>query len=194
MAKVKYGLKNVHYAVATIDESTHAATYATPVAIPGAVSISLDQEGELTPFRADNIDYWVGNSNNGYQGDLEMALFPDQFRKDVLGYTEDEDGVLIENKDTEAVHFALLFEFDGDASAVRRVLYNCTATRPSEAGETTGETIEPTTETSTIKASSIYNAALAREVVKGQTGANTESTTYDGWYSAVYQSAGEASE
>lgn len=184
--KVKYGLKNVHYAVATIDASTHAATYSTPVAFPGAVSLSLDPEGELTPFRADNVDYWVGNSNNGYSGDLEMALITDSFRKDVLGYTDDDNGVLVENKDVEAVHFALMFQFEGDQKATKHVLYNCTSTRPSAAGETTAETIEPQTETVTITASSIYNASLEREIVKASTGDSTDTTVYDGWTSAVY--------
>lgn len=184
--KVKYGLKNVYYAVATIDASTHAATYSTPVAFPGAVSLSLDPEGELTPFRADNVDYWVGNSNNGYSGDLEMALITDSFRKDVLGYTDDDNGVLVENKDVEAVHFALMFQFEGDQKATKHVLYNCTSTRPSAAGETTAETIEPQTETVTITASSIYNASLEREIVKASTGDSTDSTVYDGWTSAVY--------
>lgn len=184
--KVKYGLKNVYYAVATIDESTHAATYSTPVAFPGAVSLSLDPEGELTPFCADNVDYWVGNSNNGYSGDLEMALITDSFRKDVLGYTDDDNGVLVENKDVEAVHFALMFQFEGDQKATKHVLYNCTSTRPSAAGETTAETIEPQTETVTITASSIYNASLEREIVKASTGNSTDTTVYDGWTSAVY--------
>lgn len=184
--KVKYGLKNVYYAVATIDASTHAATYSTPVAFPGAVSLSLDPEGELTPFRADNVDYWVGNSNNGYSGDLEMALITDSFRKDVLGYTDDDNGVLVENKDVEAVHFALMFQFEGDQKATKHVLYNCTSTRPSAAGETTAETIEPQTETVTITASSIYNASLEREIVKASTGDTTDTTVYDDWTSAVY--------
>lgn len=184
--KVKYGLKNVYYAVATIDASTHAATYSTPVAFPGAVSLSLDPEGELTPFRADNVDYWVGNSNNGYSGDLEMALITDSFRKDVLGYTDDDNGVLVENKDVEAVHFALMFQFEGDQKATKHVLYNCTSTRPSAAGETTAETIEPQTETVTITASSIYNASLEREIVKASTGDSTDTTVYNGWTSAVY--------
>lgn len=187
MAKVKYGLSNVYYSVATIDDSTHAATYATPVAFPGAVSMSLDSQGELTPFRADNVDYWVGNSNNGYEGDLEMALITDSFRKDILGQVEDDGGALVELKDVEAVHFALLFQFEGDDKATRHVLYNCTATRPAAAGQTTEETIEPQTETVNIKASSIYNESFGKEVVKASTGANTDTTIYDGWFSDVYE-------
>ena len=187
MAKVKYGLSNVYYSVATIDDSTHAATYGTPVAFPGAVSMSLDSQGELTPFRADNVDYWVGNSNNGYEGDLEMALITESFRKDILGQVEYDGGALVELKDVEAIHFALLFQFEVDANATRHVLYNCTATRPATAGQTTEETIEPQTETVNIKASSIYNESLGKEVVKASTGANTETAIYEGWFSDVYE-------
>ena len=81
--KVKYGLKNVYYAVATIDEATNTATYGTPKRWLGGVNLSLDQEGDTTKFRADNIDYWVGTSNNGYSGDLESALIPESFKVDV---------------------------------------------------------------------------------------------------------------
>ena len=37
--KVKYGLKNCYYAVATIDELTNEATYDTPKPWPGAVNL-----------------------------------------------------------------------------------------------------------------------------------------------------------
>lgn len=190
--KVKYGLKNVYYAVATIDETTHAATYATPVAFPGAVSLSMEAQGELTTFRADNIDYWVGNSNNGYSGDLEMALITDKFCEDVLGEVEDTTGVLVELKDAPVVHFALLYQFEGDDKAARRVMYNCTASRPSEAGQTTEETIEPQTETITITAHSIYNASFGKEIVKGKTTADTDQTAYDGWFESVHQPVAES--
>ena len=183
--KVKYGLKNVYYAVATIDASTHAATYATPKAFPGAVSMSLDAQGELTPFRADNVDYWIGNSNNGYQGDLEMALITDDFRKDILGQVVDANGMLVELKDVEAVHFALLFQFEGDDKATRHVLYNCVAARPDVAGATKEASITPQTETVNITATSIYVAAITADVVKAK--ADYGTAEYSGFFSAVAQ-------
>lgn len=183
--KVKYGLKNVYYAVATIDATTNTATYAAPVAWPGAVNLSLDAEGETTKFRADNIDYWIGQSNNGYSGDFESALIPDSFRKNVLGDIEDANGVLAEDAGAKTVNFALLFQFEGDANATRHVLYNCSATRPSVSGATTEEEIKPQTETLELTAVSIHNASLDKDLVKAR--CNEGDTPYSTWFSAVYQ-------
>ena len=47
--QIKYNLKNVHAAKLTLSDSGEY-TYDTPKAIPGAVSISLDAEGESNPF------------------------------------------------------------------------------------------------------------------------------------------------
>ena len=150
--KVKYNLKNVHAAVLTKgDDGTF--TYATPVAIPGAVSLSMDAEGESSPFYADGIVYFRSTSNNGYSGDLELALIPEWFRTDILQEEKDSNGVLVERSDiTESVYFALLFEFDGDQKAIRHVLYNCTAARPTIESETREESIEPGTETLSLTA------------------------------------------
>lgn len=183
---VKYGLKKVYYAKATINNVTHTATYGTPVPWPGAVSLSLDAQGELTKFRADDIDYWIGNSNQGYEGDYESALIPESFKTDILGYVTDGNGVVFEDAEAEASHFALLFEFNGDKHATRHVMYNCTATRPSATGQTTEENLEPQTETLTIAAASIYDAALQKEIVKGSTTPETDAAAYASWYQAVY--------
>lgn len=150
--KVKFGLSNVHYAKMTIGEDG-AITYATPVPIPGAVNLSLEPQGEESPFYADNIKYFNDYANNGYSGDLEMAKIPDSFLKDILGQTIDTNGAVIENAEDKAAHFALMFEVDGDESKKRVVYYNCTASRPSANASTVNETKEPNTDTLTITAS-----------------------------------------
>lgn len=182
--KVKYGLKNVYYAVATIDED-NKATYGNPKKWPGAVSLSLDAQGDTTKFRADNMNYWIGQSNNGYEGDFESALIPDSFRQDVLGDIVDGDGATYEDADAKTVYFALLFQFEGDVKARRHVMYKCSATRPSVSGSTTDENIEPQTETLTITADSIYVTAVDKNVTKAY--ADETDSAYANWFSAVHQ-------
>ena len=179
--KVKYNLKNVHAAKLTKTEDGKY-TYATPQPIPGAVSISLDAEGDSSPFYADGIVYFRSTANNGYSGDLEIALIPEWFRTDILKETLDKNGVLIESsKVTEMEKFALLFEFDGDVSCIRHVLYNCTASRPSIESETKEDTIEPGTEKLSLTADPREDG-----LVKSRTGDSTSEATYNDWYKQVY--------
>lgn len=182
--KVKYGLSNVYYAKATID-SSNVATYDTPVAWPGAVNLSLSAEGDTTKFRADNIDYWVGQANNGYSGDFESALIPDSFRKDILGYIEGTGGILIEDAQAKTVPFALMFQFEGDEKNTRHVFYNVTCTRPTVSGQTTAETIEPQTETVTFTAVAIHNSAIDKDIIKASA-PETTSGAYTTWFTSVY--------
>ena len=65
--KVQFGLEKVHYAV------LEGGAYGTPVPIPGAVNLSLNPVGEMEKFYADNVVYYVSNTNDGYDGDLEVA-------------------------------------------------------------------------------------------------------------------------
>lgn len=183
--KVKYNLKNVHAAklTETTDDSGNVLyVYGTPKSIPGAVSISLDAEGESSPFYADGIVYFRSVTNNGYSGDLEIALIPEWFRTDILQETLDAKGVLVENSNVgESVKFALLFEFDGDVNCIRHVMYNCTASRPSIESQTKEDTIEPGTETLTLTADPRTDG-----LVKSRTGDTTDATTYANWYKQVY--------
>ena len=179
--KVKYNLKNVHAAKLTTGDDGNF-TYDTPQAIPGAVSISLEAEGDSSPFYADGIAYFRSTANNGYSGDLEIALIPEWFRTEILQEVKDNNGVLVEHSDvTESVYFALLFEFDGDIKAIRHVLYNCTASRPSIESETKEETIEPGTETLSLTADPREDG-----LVKSRTGDDTTDSVYRNWYQAVY--------
>ena len=182
--KIKYNLKNVYAAVMTRSGSTY--TYATPVAIPGAVSMSLDAEGEASPFYADGIVYFRSAANNGYSGDLEIALIPEWFREQVLQETKDSNNVFIEtNEVNEPVYFALLFEFDGDQKAIRHVLYNCSVSkRPTIASETKEASIEPGTETLSLTADPREDG-----LVKARTGDDTTTAVYNAWYQSVYTPA-----
>ena len=178
--KVKYNLKNAHYAMLQTSE-TGEITFGTPVALPGAVSISLDANGEPENFYADGTAYYVINNNMGYDGDLELAMIPEDFRISALNEILDDNKVLIENADSELAAFALLFEFDGDVKHIRHVLYNCTASRPGIEGKTNEDSREVQTETLNIKAT-----PLPSGVVKAKTGNETTSTVYDDWYKSVY--------
>ena len=171
--KVKFGLKNCHYAKATLDPDTNAVTFGTPVAIPGAVNLSLDPEGDTEPFYADDMVYYTTVANNGYSGDLEMALIPDHFRKEILKETEDANGVMVEDSTVEPEHFALLFEFSGDKKKIRHCMYYCTAARPTIEGKTNEDSKEVQTETLEITATPLPNG-----LVKVKTGANTTDEVY----------------
>lgn len=181
--KVQFNLKNVHYAPMTATGETPA--WGTPVKVPGAVSLSLEQQGELTKFYADGIVYWQSSSNNGYEGDLEMAMFPDQMLIDIWNMEKAAtDNVLIENAFKEPVPFALLFQIDGDKEDRLYCLYNCSATRPSVGGQTTTETKEPQTQSCTISA-----APLESGNIMAKTCADTEESVITNWFTKVYEKA-----
>lgn len=184
--KVKYGLKNAHYALLTIAEDG-TVTYGEPIPIPGSVNLTMDAQGDTSTFYADNMAYFVTAANDGYSGTFEVALIPDQFRQDVLHETMDEAAqVLVENINNQTSPFALLFEFDGDKKATRHVLYNCTCTRPSVSGGTTTNTKEPSTETMNLTASPLPNGNT-----KARTTVDTPAAQYAGWYDAVWQPLGQ---
>lgn len=179
--KVKFGLNKVHYAKITSWTDDGVPTFATPVRIPGAVSLSIDAEGEAENFFADNGVYYVINNNAGYTGELEIALVTTDFATEILGEKLDNNGVLVERNDAELAEFALLFEFEGDKNKIRHVLYRCSASRPATESSTTEEETEVKTETLSLKAT-----ALPDGLVKSKTCENTDETTYNNWYKNVY--------
>ena len=183
MSKVKFNIKNVHYAKRIVGVAG-AITYDTPVAIPGAVSITLDQQGDLTPFWADGIKYYVASSNGGYQGDLNVAMIPDKFREDILSEEKDTKNVLFENANSQSVEFALGFQIDGDSESTFLWFYNCTVTRPSVTANTTTDTKEPDTDTLTVSC-----VANPDGTVRAKTTASTDEAVKTAWFNTVYQKA-----
>ncbi len=180
--KVKFGLKNVHYAKITgWSEDGTTPTYATPVRIPGAVNLSVDPNGEITPFYADNIVYFQSSDNAGYSGSLEIALIPTSFALDILKEKKDKNGLIVENANAETEQFALLFQFEGDKTNTRHVLYCCTASRPSVAGQTKEQSKTPQTDTLNIEA-----VPLPDGTVKSRTDEETTEAIRNAWFESVH--------
>ncbi|MDE6729625.1 MAG: phage tail protein [Oscillospiraceae bacterium] len=184
--KVKFGLNNVYYAkILNWSESTTTGekipNYAPPVRIPGAVSLSIDANGESENFYADNTVYYVINNNSGYEGDLEIALMETIFAVDILGEKIDNNGLQVENTDAEISEFALFWEFDGDQNHIRHVAYRCAASRPGINGNTTEDSKTPETDTLAIKMLSLPNG-----VVKAKTTVSTDETVYKEWFKSVH--------
>lgn len=181
--KIKYGLRNVHYAVIT--ETNGNITYGTPKRLPGGVNLSLAPVGESSEFYADDIMYFGGSANQGYDGTLEIALIPDEFRVDVLNDEVDKNGALFENADAIANSIALMFQFAGDVNATRHVLYNCNVARPNVEGQTKEAQITPQTETLNITATphpaTMYVKAKLEQGKEG----------YDTFFDSVYEFAKE---
>lgn len=189
--KVKYGLKNVHYALVTETVATDGSgaittSYGSLKALAGAVSISLSSSASKTVFRADNSDYYVSYGEGGYEGDLEVARVNEDFLKDVLGMVEDTDKILVESSNAFKTtnYFALVFEFDGDQRETKHCLYKCSASRPNIASQTTGEggSTDPQTETLTITA---VPRADVDKYIHLQTQETTTTAVVEAWYTAV---------
>ena len=185
--KVIYGLKNVHYSKMTINE-TGKVVYAKPVAIKGAVEISLESKAELVSFEADNEVYYSAPGTSSYEGTLTLAKVPDLFLVDILGEVLDAtDGVQTEIDGAKTSNFALMFQFEGDNSGVRHLFYNCSASRPSVASKT-GKEIG-TTELAFTASAKPAESANDKSIVKAKTTGSTTTAVYNAWFDAVYVKA-----
>ena len=180
--KVKFGLSNVH--IAKITENEGAITYETPFAMPGAVSLSADPEGETTPFYADNIKYYRATSNQGYTGDLEIAMTPDEFLTQILGQVADSNGALFESADDLNARFALMGEIEGDKKKRRFVYFDCTAARPSAEMNTNEDSKEPQTDTISITMSPRSTDKAIKAVIEPT---EENQSVYDTFFTKVYE-------
>lgn len=121
--KVEFGMKQVHVGTFELDEKG-VVTLGAPMHIPGAVSLALNAETEESEFFADDIVYFGEFNNNGYTGDLNMALFPDDFKLAFLNYIKLADGGVAEMKNKKSKKVYFMFQGDGDASERRHIIYN----------------------------------------------------------------------
>ena len=186
---VRYGISNAHYALFTEAAGQTAASYATPVAMPGATQITLTPQGDTWTFYADNIAYETGSSNTGYEVSVTIAVVGDQAKIDLLGYAADTNGVVYEAADSEPKSCAFLWEFDGSKVKKRGLLYNVKFNRPTESGNTKTDTVDPDTDEMT-------GVAIGRDFTVGNevkniikasvTNATATASQFEDWFDTVY--------
>ena len=122
--KVEFGISQLHVGTYTVDDQGNV-TLGAPYHQKGAVSFSPEEQSELTNFYADNIVYWSGYSGGSIEGDLEVAMFDDEFKTQFLGYVTLTNGGLANVKNATKPNVAIFFQVEGDKESRRVALYNC---------------------------------------------------------------------
>ena len=145
--KVEFGISNLYVGTYTVG-TTGSVTMGTPYHQAGAISFSPEEQSESNNFYADNVIYWSGYSGGTFEGDLEVAKFDDQFKKNFLGYIQKaSDGGLAVVKNAVKPNVYIAFQVEGDAESRRIIMYNCSLGGITREYATEEETIEPATET-----------------------------------------------
>lgn len=148
--KVEFGISELHIGTYTV--SGDSVTLGTPYHQKGAVSFSPEEQSESNNFYADNIIYWSGYSGGSIEGDLEVAMFDDEFKKQFLGYKELTNGGLANVKNATKPDVYIAFQVEGDAESRRVILYNCSLGAITREYNTIEESKEPATETIAVTA------------------------------------------
>lgn len=188
MSKVQFNIKNIHVALQkTGVETTGEITFEKPFRVPGAVSLSVEPQGETTAFYADGIEYYSSNANTGYKGDIEVAIVTDEFREKILKEELDSKNVLLENQNTDSVSFALGFEIDGDEKGTKFWFYNCKASRPKLSAKTNETSKTPQTDSLEFSATGLPVIAGSDDyIVRAKTSDQTVDAEMKKWFDTVY--------
>ena len=187
--KYRYDVKNCYYCPGTRNaDGTVTFDTSRIRQEPGLMSIDMQAQGEISKTRADGIDYIIIASNNGYNGTLNFVKISDEFRRDCLAETADiTTGIQYEDADATPDPFALMGEFKGDQEGIRWIYYNCTASRPNQAGDNKDNMREPDTESIPVQASPLPVTidGTERNIVRGGVTKSSNAATYNQWFTKV---------
>lgn len=147
--KVEFGISELHVGTYTI-ANDGTVTLGSPYHQKGAVSFSPEEQTEQNTFYADNIPFWSGYSGGSFEGDLEVAKFDDDFKKNFLGYKALTVGGLAIVKNAIKPNVYIAFQVEGDVEPRRAIFYNCSLGSITREFATIEESKEPATETLSI--------------------------------------------
>ena len=158
--KITFGLRNVHYALATFGEGTWS--FGAPKPLEGAQEFSSELVGGTSQVYADDKIYHTLVSNSGATITLKL--------------TE-----LVEVTNAEVKTFALGYEIQGDSKARRVWYFLCTATPVGQSTKSKADSIEANSVSLTITARPIeVNDKEVLRVI-----ANKGDTNYETFFDSV---------
>ncbi|WP_105143825.1 major tail protein [Streptococcus suis] len=181
--KVTFGLQDVHWAEVTKEGSDGTLTYGAVERLRGAAELTLDPTGDSGSYKADNINYYTAESNDGYTGTLKVASLTQEFLTRVLGETIDSTSkVVTELASSEKKYFALMFRFEGDKKETLHVLYYCYASRPKLGSKTkSGSDINE------VELNFTASPRPLDKVVRRRTTEDTPDEVRNNWFNKVYE-------
>ena len=167
--KVEFGISNLH--VGTYVDNNGTITLGTPYHQKGSVSFSPEEKSDSSNFYADNIAYYSTFSGGSIEGDLEVAMFDDDFKTQFLGYVALTDGGLANVKNATKPNVYIAFQVEGDVESRKVILYNCALGATTREYSTIEESKEPTTETIPVTCTGVAGNGVTMAVYKpGDTG------------------------
>lgn len=181
--KVTFGFRKVHIAFFD-DLNPLLPTWEAPISVPGAVRWTPSTVGEMSPFYADDMTYYVVDTNNGYTAEWELANLPDAIKVKMFGWEIDDNGMIVEVADGKPKKFAIMGEVQGDQRNRRFVYYDCQASRSAKERTTKGESTDPKTDVISVTVSPIEIGG--KTVVMGDIElSDTNAVAYNAFFSAV---------
>jgi phi13 family phage major tail protein len=177
--KTQYGLKKLGFALRDSENLTYGNIYW----LPGAISLGLTRNDNAQTLAADDGEYDRGKAGKTVTGDLNVALFNEDWLTKVLGHYAVGGGIA--EGDGTSAEFALVGQVSGDQGGYRFVWYGCTATDPTTTHQTieVDGTINYATETCTITSKTVeLSSGDSLRSFKCEKG----TANYDSFFDAIY--------
>ncbi len=143
--QVLFGFSDLY--VGTYSVSTGGTvTLGTPYHQAGAVGWSPEEDSEEYNFYADNIAYYTEFTGGKISGDLVVARYDDQFKRNFLGYGTTTGGGIAKVKGASKPKIYMMFEVQTDTDPIRAIYYNGSLGNISREFSTIEESREVATE------------------------------------------------
>lgn len=176
--KVTFGLENVHWSKPTI-QAGDEIQYSQPEKMPGSVELQLDPQSTDIKLKADNIDYYVSQSNDGYTGKLVFYNVSEEFLQYSVG-EEQVDELIAERSSSQGAPITLLFQIEGDKHAIRHCLTQVVVKRPK-----VGSATKDGNNYNKVELEFIASPRPNDKVVKYKTSKKTTPATYKAFFDSV---------